>query len=180
LAQRAAELGLSLRAHTDQLSNFGATRRAAELGALSCDHLEYARESDVVAMAASGSVAVLLPGAFYFLRERRKPPINLFRRHGVPLAIATDINPGSSPIASLLAILHMAGIFFGLTPEETLLGVTKNAARALGRENNIGVLKPGAQADFTLWNLPAPEMLCYQLGGLKPDAVYHQGRTIYS
>ncbi|HET6725277.1 MAG TPA: imidazolonepropionase [Gammaproteobacteria bacterium] len=177
LATRAAELGLCLRAHTDQLSNFGATRRAAELGALSCDHLEYAEESDARAMAEAGSVAVLLPGAFYFLKEERKPPVDLLRRHDVPIALATDLNPGSSPIASLLAIMHMAGIFFGLTPEETLQSVTVNAARALGRDD-IGTLQPGAQANFTLWNLPAPEMLCYQLGGFKPDAVYFEGHDI--
>ncbi|HET7587251.1 MAG TPA: imidazolonepropionase [Gammaproteobacteria bacterium] len=179
LANRADKLGLRLRAHTDQLSNFGATRRAAELGALSCDHLEYAEERDVEAMADAGTVAVLLPGAFYFLRETRKPPIELFRRHGVPIALATDVNPGSSPVASLLAIMHMAGIFFGLTPEETLQGVTSHAARALGRDD-IGMLQHGTQANFTLWDLPAPEMLCYQLGGLKPDAVYYRGRMINS
>lgn len=178
LANRADRLGLRLRAHTDQLSNMGATKRAAELGALSCDHLEYAEEADVLAMAESGSIAVLLPGAFYFLRETRKPPIELFRRHGVPIALATDVNPGSSPIASLLAIMHMAGIFFGLTPEETLQGVTSHAARALGRDD-IGTLQPGTQANFTLWNVPAPEMLCYQLGALKPDAVYLRGRMIH-
>ncbi|HET6654781.1 MAG TPA: imidazolonepropionase [Gammaproteobacteria bacterium] len=179
LAERADKLGLRLRAHTDQLSNFGATRRAAELGALSCDHLEYAEEADVAAMATAGTVAVVLPGAFYFLRETRKPPIELFRQHKVPIALATDVNPGSSPIASLLAIMHMAGIFFGLTPEETVQGVTTHAARALGRDD-IGTLKPGAQANFTLWDLPAPEMLCYQLGGLKPDAVYYHGRPVGS
>ncbi|HET7306342.1 MAG TPA: imidazolonepropionase [Gammaproteobacteria bacterium] len=179
LADRADTLGLRLRAHTDQLSNMGATKRAAELGALSCDHLEYAEEADAAAMAESGSVAVLLPGAFYFLREKRKPPIDLLRRHGVPIAVATDVNPGSSPITSLLAIMHMAGTFFGLTPEETLQGVTSHAARALGRDD-IGTLQPGAQANFTLWNLPAPEMLCYQLGGLKPDAVYLRGRMIHA
>lgn len=179
LAARADELGLRLRAHTDQLTNFGATRRAAELGALSCDHLEYAAEPDVAAMAAAGSVAVLLPGAFYFLKEKRKPPVDLLRRHQVPIALATDLNPGSSPIASPLAIMHMAGIFFGMTPDETLRGVTVNAARALGRRD-IGSLHVGARADFTLWNLPAPEFLCYQLGGLTPDAIYYNGRAVES
>lgn len=179
LFECAAALGFNRRAHTDQLSNMGATRLAAELGALSCDHLEYAAEADVKAMAAAGTIAVLLPGAFYFLRETQKPPLNLFRRHGVPIAIATDLNPGSSPIASLLAVMHMAGILFGMTPEETLLGVTAHAARALGR-TDVGSLHVGARADFTLWNLPAPEMLCYQLGGLEPDAIYYQGRIIHS
>jgi imidazolonepropionase len=179
LAARASGLGLGLRAHTDQLSNMGATRRAAELGALSCDHLEYAEEDDVAAMADSGTVAVLLPGAFYFLKEKQRPPIDLFRRHNVPIALASDLNPGSSPVASLLTIMHMAGIFFGLTPEETLKGVTVNAARALGKTDSLGTLAPGAAANFTLWNLKAPDMLCYQLGGLEPDRVYYRGRPVH-
>lgn len=179
LFERATALGLQRRAHTDQLSNMGATRRAAELGAVSCDHLEYAAEADIEAMAAADTVAVLLPGAFYFLRETQKPPVELLRRHQIPIAIATDLNPGSSPVASLLAIMHMAGIFFGLTPEETLLGVTSHAARAVGRDD-VGSLHVGACADFTLWNLPMPEFLCYQLGGLKPDAIYYNGRLVAS
>lgn len=178
LFERAAAAGLQRRAHTDQLSNMGATQRAAELGALSCDHLEYAAEPDVEAMAAAETVAVLLPGAFYFLRETQKPPVELLRRHRVPIAIATDLNPGSSPIASLLAIMHMGGILFGLTPEETLLGVTAHAARALGRDD-VGSLRVGTRADFTLWDLPAPEFLCYQLGGLRPEAIYYNGRLVH-
>ena len=129
LAELVQKLGLKFRAHTDQLSNLGATRAAAELGALSCDHLEYSDEADAAAMARHGTVGVLLPGAFYFLKETRKPPLELFRRHGVPLAIATDLNPGSSPVASLLTAMHMAGILFGVTPDEVLDGVTKNADR---------------------------------------------------
>src|SRR5579872_567071 len=120
LFDKAQGLGLKLRAHTDQLSNLGATRTAAELGALSCDHLEYSNEDDVRAMAKQGTVAVLLPGAFYFLRETRKPPLELLRQHQVPVAVATDLNPGSSPVASLLTNMHMAGLLFGLTPEEVL------------------------------------------------------------
>ena len=126
-------------------------------------------------MARAGSVAVLLPGAFYFLRETRKPPVSLLREAGVPLAIATDLNPGSSPVASLLTCLHMAVTFFGVTPEEALLGVTYNAARALGRDD-LGALTPGRRADFTLWDLPEPGFLTYQLGGLHPQAVYIEGR----
>lgn len=176
LAERAAKLGLKLRAHTDQLSNLGGTRAAAELKALSCDHLEYSHEADVAAMAKHGTVAVLLPGAFYFLREKQQPPLELFRRHQVPMALATDLNPGSSPVASLLTSMHMAGILFGLTPDEILLGVTRHAARALGREDRIGALTPGRDADFCLWALPAPEFMAYQLGGLKPAARYLKGK----
>lgn len=176
LAEQAAKRGLKLRAHTDQLSNLGATRTAAALGALSCDHLEYSEEADVTAMAKHGTVAVLLPGAFYFLKEKHLPPVALFRQHRVPFAVATDLNPGSSPVASLLIAMHMAGILFGLTPEEILPGVTRHAARSMGREDRIGALKPGHDADFCLWELPAPEYLTYQLGGLKPVARYRKGR----
>jgi imidazolonepropionase len=176
LAERAAKLGLKLRAHTDQLSNLGATRAAAALGALSCDHLEYADEADVAALARHGSVAVLLPGAFYFLRENRKPPVQQLRAAGVPMAVATDLNPGSSPVASLLAALHMAGLLFALRPEELLPAVTRHAAQALGRADRIGSLAPGCDADFSLWDLPAPEFLGYQLGGLRPSSIFFKGQ----
>jgi imidazolonepropionase len=176
LAEKAAKLGLKLRAHTDQLSNLGATRRAAELGALSCDHLEYMDEADAGAMGRHGTVAVLLPAAFYFLKETQKPPVDLLRKHKVALAVATDLNPGSSPVASLLTAMHMAGLLFGLTPDEVLRGVTVNAARALGREGRIGALAPGLDADFCLWDLPAPEFLSYQLGGLKPTHRFFKGK----
>ncbi len=178
LFMQAAKMGLKLRAHTDQLSNIGATAAAAAHGALSCDHLEHATEDDVLTMHQAGSVAVLLPGAFYFLREKHKPPIELFRRHQVPMAIATDLNPGSSPIVSLLAVMHMGAITFGLTPSEILLGVTRNAARALGRSDKIGSLAAGQHADFCVWDLPSPEFLVYQLGGLKPDAVFFKGNKL--
>jgi len=176
LAHRAAKLGLKLRAHTDQLSNLGATRRAAELGALSCDHLEYIDEADARALGEAGTVAVLLPAAFYFLKETRKPPIELLRRHRVPMAVATDLNPGTAPVASLLTALHMAGILFGLDADELLAGVTGNAARALGLEGRIGALAPGMDADFCLWDLPAPGFLSYQLGGLKPTHRFFKGK----
>ncbi|MDE2196418.1 MAG: imidazolonepropionase [Gammaproteobacteria bacterium] len=168
--------GLKLRAHTDQLSRLGATAAAAELGALSCDHLEYSSEEDVAAMARYGTVAVLLPGAFYFLRENRKPPVALLRQHGVPMAVATDLNPGSSPLVSLLAALHLAVHLFDLTQEEALLGVTRNAAYALGRADKIGSLAPGLHADFCVWDIPAPEFLVYQLGGIRPAAVFFKGK----
>lgn len=176
LAVQAAKLGLKLRAHTDQLSNMGATRRAAELGARSCDHLEYTDEADAQAMGQAGTVAVLLPAAYYFLKEIRKPPIGLLRKHGVPMAVATDLNPGTSPVASLLTALHMAGILFGLSADELLAGVTSNAARALGLEGRIGALAPGMDADFCLWDLPDPGFLSYQLGGLKPTHRFFKGK----
>jgi imidazolonepropionase len=175
LFERAAALGLKVKAHCEQLSLTGAGAVAAKFGALSCDHLEFLDAAGARAMARAGSVAVLLPGAFYFLRETRKPPVSLLREAGVPLAIATDLNPGSSPVASLLTCLHMAVTFFGVTPEEALLGVTYNAARALGRDD-LGALTPGRRADFTLWDLPEPAFLTYQLGGLHPQAVYIEGR----
>lgn len=176
LFERARKLGLQVRAHTDQLSNMGATTLAAESGALSCDHLEYSNETDIAAMAMHGTIAVLLPAAFYFLRESRKPPIELLRKHKIPMAVATDLNPGSAPVASLLTVMHLAGILFGMTPAEILLGVTRHAASALGRSGKIGGLTPGHHADFSLWDLPAPEFLTYQLGGLKPAALFFKGK----
>lgn len=175
LFERARKLGFKLKAHTDQLSNMGATRIAAEYGALSCDHLEYANEDDIQAMAKNGTVGVLLPGAFYFIRETKKPPVELLRQYGVPIAVATDLNPGSSPVASMLAALHMSCIFFGLTAEEALLGSTRHATRALGLDDR-GVLDIGKRADFALWDIPAPEFLVYQLGGLRAETVFIQGQ----
>jgi imidazolonepropionase len=176
VAQRARGLGLGLHAHTEQLSALGGTALAAELGALACSHLEHCDERDVVALAAHGTVAVLLPGAFYFLRETRKPPVELLRRHGVDMAVATDLNPGTSPVASLLAAMHMSCTLFGLTPAEALLGATRNAARALGLGAERGSLAPGMRADFSVWDLPRPEYLVYQLGGVAPDTVYVGGK----
>jgi len=174
LFTRARELGFRIRVHAEQLSLSGAAALGAELGALSCDHLEYLDANSARAMAAAGSVAVLLPGAFYFLRESRRPPVALLREHGVAMAVASDLNPGSSPIASLLTCLHMSVLLFGLTPEEALLGVTYNAARALGRED-LGALVPGRRADFTVWEIPEPEFLAYQLGGAGPTAIFING-----
>lgn len=175
---RARELGLPVRAHTDQLSNMGGTKLAAELGALSCDHLEYASETDIRTMAASGTVAVLLPGAFYFLRESQLPPVPVLREHNVPIALATDLNPGSSPIASILAAMHLGATLFGLTPDEVLLGTTSNAALAMGKQQEIGSLAVGLQANFTIWSIAEPAFLVYQLGGVNPDSVFFQGSKI--
>ena len=171
----AKKLGFKLRAHTDQLSNMGATAAAAEHGALSCDHLEYCTETDVQAMQKHGTVAVLLPGAFYFLRETQKPPVGLLRDHNVPIAIATDLNPGSSPVASLLTAMHMSAVFFGLTAEEILLGVTHNAAKAIGEADRIGSIAKGKQANLTVWDIPSPEFLVYQLGGVRPIHTFIKG-----
>ncbi len=175
LFDRARAFGMRVRAHAEQLSSCGASVLAAEYGALSCDHLEYLDEAGAQALARAGTVAVLLPGAFYFLREKRVPPVSLLRRHGIPIAVASDLNPGTSPIASLLTALHMSVTLFDLTPEEALLGVTYNAARALGRDD-LGALAPGRRADFTVWDIPDPAFLAYQLGGLAPQAIFIEGK----
>ncbi|MEJ2514624.1 MAG: imidazolonepropionase [Gammaproteobacteria bacterium] len=176
LFEEARGTGLVLRAHTGQLSDPGATAAAASLGAVSCDHLEFADASAAASMARHGTVAVLLPGAWYCLRETRRPPVDLFRQHGVPMAVASDANPGSSPVVSLLTAMHMAGVFFGLTPEEILAGATRHAARALGRPG--GVLEAGMPADFAVWDLDRPGLLAWQLGALKPDQVYVGGKAL--
>jgi imidazolonepropionase len=161
-AARAA--GLPVKIHADQLSDQGGAELAARLGALSADHLECASEQSVAAMARAGTVAVLLPGAFYFIREERKPPIDAFRRHGVPIAIATDCNPGSSPLTSLLLAANMAATLFRLTVEECLLGMTREAARALGRSDRIGTLEPGKNCDLAIWEIERPAELVYRIG----------------
>ena len=166
--------GLPVKLHAEQLSNLGGAALAAAHGALSADHLEYIDEAGVAAMAEAGVVAVLLPGACYFLRETRVPPIALFRRYNVSMAVASDLNPGTSPIVSLLANMQMAATLFRLTPVEVLRGVTVNAARALGLAQH-GVLAPGMVADFCLWDVGAPAELSYWLGGLKPSAVVFRG-----
>jgi len=172
----ARELGFGVRAHTGQLSDTGATAAACRLGALSCDHLEYADAEAVAAMARHGAVAVLLPGAWYCLREKRLPPVDLLRAAGVPMAVASDANPGTSPVVSLLTALHMSVVFFGLTPAEALAGVTQHAARAL--DLSLGELAPGSPADFSAWDLERPALLGYQLGGLRPHAVFVGGERI--
>ena len=159
----ARHLGLPVKLHAEQLSDSGGAQLAAGFDALSCDHLEWLSQAGAAAMAAAGSVAVLLPGAFYFLRETKLPPVELLRRHRVPIAIATDCNPGTSPCSSLLLMLNMACTLFRLTPEEALAGVTRHAAQALGLRDR-GVLAPGMRADFVLWELERPAQLSYALG----------------
>ena len=161
--EAARSLGLPVKLHAEQLSDSGGAALAARFGALSCDHLEWLSEAGARAMAAAGSVAVLLPGAFYFLRETRLPPVDLLRSQGVPIAVSTDCNPGSSPCASLLLMLNMACTLFRLTPEEALAGVTREAARALGLADR-GTLAVGQRADFVLWDVARPAQLSYAIG----------------
>jgi len=161
---RANELGLPVKLHAEQLGYSGGAQLAAKYRALSADHLEWLDLGGVRAMAAAGTVAVLLPGAFYTLRDVRLPPIDLLRKYNVPMAVATDSNPGSSPVLSLALMINMAATLFRLTPEEALAGVTRNAARALGRGDR-GVLDRGMKADFALWDISHPAELAYQVGG---------------
>jgi imidazolonepropionase len=159
----AKALGIPVKLHAEQLSDSGGAQLAARYGALSCDHLEWLSAEGAQAMAAAGSVAVLLPGAFYFLRETKLPPVAMLREHGVPIAISTDCNPGSSPCTSLLLMLNMACTLFRLTPEEALAGVTRHAAEALGLRDR-GVLAAGMRADFVLWDVERPAELSYAIG----------------
>ncbi|WP_337842273.1 imidazolonepropionase [Rheinheimera sp.] len=163
LFEKAQSLGLPVKAHAEQLSCLGGTRLVAEFSGLSADHIEYLSEEDVKAMAAAGTVAVLLPGAYYFLRETQQPPVALLRQHGVPMAISTDLNPGTSPFCNLPLMLNMACTLFRLTPEEALLGVTRHAAAALGLSDR-GQLAVGKKADFALYAISQPAELCYQFG----------------
>jgi imidazolonepropionase len=155
---------LPVKLHADQLSDLGGAALAAEFGALSADHLEYASETGVRAMAAAGTVAVMLPGAYYFIRETHAPPIELFRRHGVPMAVATDCNPGTSPLTSILLAMNMAATLFRLTVEECLLGVTRHAATALGLDGEAGTLEAGNRADLAIWDIDSPAELVYRIG----------------
>jgi imidazolonepropionase len=169
LFRAAAQHGLRVKLHAEQLSNLEGAALAAEFGALSADHLEHADEAGVAAMAAAGMTAVLLPGAFYALREERKPPVDLLRRHNVAMAVATDCNPGTSPILSPTLMLSMACTLFRLTPEEALAGMTVNAAKALGLEKEIGTVTPGKAADLCIWRIARPAELCYWIGHPGPE-----------
>jgi imidazolonepropionase len=176
--ETAKAIGLPVKLHAEQRSRSGGASLAARYGAQSADHLEYATEADVVALAAAGIVAVLLPGAFYLLREPCQPPVELLRRHEVPMAIASDANPGTSPALSLRLMLNMACTLFRLTPEEALAGVTTHAARALGMEASHGTLELGKTADFVHWNIERPAELAYWLGGRLPTRVFRAGLEV--
>jgi imidazolonepropionase len=176
--ETARALGLRVKLHADQLSDTGGAALAAEFGALSADHLEYTNEAGVQAMAAAGTVAVMLPAAFYTLRETRLPPIDRLRAHGVPMAVATDVNPGTSPLLSLRQAMNMACTLFRMTPEEALRGATVNAARALGLADR-GTLETGKRADFVVWDVDHPAELCYWIGGVLARRVIADGRELH-
>ena len=176
--QAARELGLPVKLHAEQLSPLHGATLAARYGAWSADHLEHLTESDVLAMAGAGTVAVLLPGAFYALRETKLPPIDLLRRHGVPIAISSDLNPGTSPVLSLRLMLSMACTLFRLTPEEALAGATTHAAQALGLQATHGTLQAGKYADFVAWEVQHPAELAYWIGGDLPKRVVRHGEPI--
>ncbi|EMR38405.1 imidazolonepropionase [Vibrio harveyi] len=162
--QSATQHGLRVKGHTEQLSMLGGTALTAQYNGLSADHIEYLDEQGVIALANSPTVATLLPGAYYFLRETQLPPIDLLREHKVPMAIATDINPGTSPFADLTLMMNMACTLFRLTPQEALRGVTQNAAKALGYGESRGVIDIGFDADFSIWDIEHPADLSYQVG----------------
>lgn len=176
--ETAKRLGLPVKLHAEQLSDQQGTQLASEFGALSCDHLEYVSDDGIAAMAKSGAVAVLLPGAFYALRETKLPPIDGFRKAGVPIAISTDHNPGTSPTLSLLLMLSMATTFFRLTPEEVLAGATRHAAKALGLQNTHGQLQTGMQADIAIWSVERPAELSYWFGSNPCSGIIQNGAWV--
>jgi imidazolonepropionase len=176
----ARELGLRVKLHADQFSDGGGAKLAAAFGALSADHLEYTSAEGIAALSAAGTVAVLLPGAYYTLRETKLPPIAQLRAAGVPLAVGTDENPGTSPLGSLLLALNLACTLFGLTPEEALAGATRNAALALGLGREIGTLSAGKRADFVVWEAEDPVDLIYPIGARPRALVYKDGRAVRS
>ena len=172
--ETARALGLPVKLHADQLSDLGGATLVAEFGGLSADHLEYANDAGVRAMAAAGTVAVMLPAAFYCLRETKLPPLDALRESGVPIAVASDVNPGTSPVLSLRHAMNMACTLFRMTPEEALRGTTVNAARALGLDDR-GVLEVGKRADFVIWDVDHPAELSYWIGGSPACKVYAGG-----
>ena len=177
--EAARGLGLPVKLHAEQLSDQGGAELAAGFQALSADHLEHLSEAGARAMAAAGTVAVLLPGAFYFIRETRLPPIDLLRREGVRIALATDCNPGTSPMTSILLVLNMAATLFRLTPEEALAGVTREGAAALGLGSSRGTLEVGKAADFVLWSISRPAELAYRIGGNPAAMTVKDGRALW-
>jgi imidazolonepropionase len=176
LLEAARSLGVGAHVHAGQLSDMGAAELAARWGALSADHLEYVGEAAAAAMAAAGTVAVLLPAAYFTLRQTTPPPVAMLRQAGVPLAVATDCNPGTSPCTSILTAMNMACTLFGLTPEEALSGTTRNAARALGLQDEVGTIEVGKRADLAFWRVAGPAELSYGLGANPCVGVMHRGR----
>lgn len=177
---KAKSLGLPVKLHAEQLSNLGGAKLAASYGALSADHLEYLDREGVEAMARAGTVAVLLPGAFYALREKQVPPMAALRKAGVPMAVATDSNPGTSPLTSLLLAMNMAATFFGMTVAECMAGTTREAARALGLQDETGTIEAGKSADLAVWNVRTPAELVYRFGFNPLHARVFKGRKIAS
>jgi len=175
--EAARKLGLDLHLHADQLTDGGGGELAASLGALSADHLEYCSEASAHAMGQAGTVATLLPGAFYCLQEPQAPPVSWFRQYGVPMAVATDCNPGTSPVTNLPLMMHMAATFFGLTVEEAWHGVTKHAARALGMTGR-GELRPGLRADLAVWDFDHPQDLLASLGIFECQGTWLAGQAV--
>lgn len=176
----AAQLhGMKIKIHAEQLSNLGGAKLAASMGALSADHVEYLDEPAVVAMAKAGTVATLLPGAFYFIHETQVPPVELLRKHKVPIAIATDANPGSSPVANLLLMGNMACTLFRMTPEEAVAGMTRNAAAALGWGDRIGTIEVGKQADLVAWDIASPAELVAAIGHNPCQTVFKRGEVVF-
>ncbi len=176
--EAATAAGLPVKLHADQLSDCKGANLVARFGGLSADHLEYTCDEGIRAMGVKGAVAVLLPGAFYFLRETRLPPMEALRKAGVPIALATDCNPGSSPVTSLLLMLNMGCTFFRMTPEEVLAGVTRNGARALGMLETHGTLEPGKAADFVIWDISYPAELAYRIGHNPCRQVVKDGKVV--
>jgi len=178
--QAARQHNLRIKLHAEQLSDQKGAILAVRYGALSVDHLEYLEKDGVDAMAGTNTVAVLLPGAYFFLNETRKPPVEHLRKNGIPMAVSTDCNPGSSPTTSPLLMMNMACILFGLTPAEAVAGFTVNAARALGLQQQIGTLAKGKKADFAVWNISEPAELAYQMGGNPCRMTVKAGKVLYS
>ncbi len=172
----AQDAGLPIKLHAEQLSNSGGAAMAASMGALSVDHIEYLSDADVVTLKENGTVAVLLPGAFFVLKESQKPPVDALRAANVPIALSTDCNPGSSPVLSLLLMMNMGCTLFGLTPEEALAGVTRSAAAALGVGDEVGTIEAGKRADLVQWRAHNPAQLSYLIGDLPCEHVLYRGR----
>ena len=173
--EAARNFGLQLKIHAEQLTHTGSAAMAAEMGAISADHLEYLSESDCESLSRSGTVATLLPGAFYCLKEEQIPPVAALQKHGVPIAIASDSNPGSSPVVSLLLMGNMACNLFGLTPAQSLTAITRNAAMALGLQDEIGTIEVGKLADFAAWNVVSPAEIVYGIGHNPCREVFKSG-----